>query len=67
MNAPISPAFLTRPQLAARWGVSRTTLYRMQADGHLPPPVRLGRGTPRWPIAEVERIERLAAEDRGQP
>lgn len=57
--------YLTRAQLAARWGLSRATLYRMQADGHLPPPVRLGRGAPRFPLSEIERIERRAAEDRG--
>jgi predicted DNA-binding transcriptional regulator AlpA len=57
--------YVTRSQLCARWGLSRATIYRMQADGHLPRPVRLGRGAPRWPIGEIERIEAQAVEDRG--
>jgi predicted DNA-binding transcriptional regulator AlpA len=37
----------------------------MEEDGYLSPPVRLGRGAPRWPISEIERIEASAAADRG--
>ena len=58
--------YLTRPDLARRWGVSRATTYRMQADGYLPKPITLGRGAPRWPISEIERIEASASADRGQ-
>jgi predicted DNA-binding transcriptional regulator AlpA len=37
---------------------------QLQADGYLRPPVRLGPGTARWPLAEVEEIEHRAAKDR---
>jgi predicted DNA-binding transcriptional regulator AlpA len=57
-------AYLGRAALCARWGISRATSYRLQAEGYLRPPVRLGPGTARWPLAEVEALERRASEDR---
>lgn len=56
--------FITRPELAARWGVSRSTTYQMQRGGHLPPPVKMAHATPRWPLSEIEAIEQRAAADR---
>jgi len=61
----VEAVYLTRPQLCRRWSISRSTSYRMEEDGYLSPPVRLGRGAPRWPISEIERIEASAAADRG--
>jgi predicted DNA-binding transcriptional regulator AlpA len=45
--------------------MSRATLYRYQRDGYLPAPVRIGPGILRWPLAEIEAIERRLAADRG--
>jgi predicted DNA-binding transcriptional regulator AlpA len=61
----VAPAFIGRPDLCARWGISRSTSYELQATGYLPPPVRLGGGVLRWSLLEIERIETTAAEDRG--
>jgi predicted DNA-binding transcriptional regulator AlpA len=58
-------AYLTRDQLCQRWDISRATSYRYEQLGYLPKPVRLGPGAARWPLSEVEAIERRAAEDRG--
>jgi predicted DNA-binding transcriptional regulator AlpA len=66
VSAPAdAPVFLTRAQLARRWGISRSTSYAMQRGGYLPKPVRLGGGSPRWPLAEIIRIEEQALADRG--
>ena len=58
-------AYLSRDEICERWGISRATSYNYQRDGYLPKPVRLGPGSARWPIAEIERIETAAATDRG--
>lgn len=57
--------YITRGELCRRWNVSRATSYRLQAQGYLRPPVKLGPGLARWPIAEIQEIERRAAADRG--
>ncbi|ABS25289.1 AlpA family transcriptional regulator [Anaeromyxobacter sp. Fw109-5] len=56
--------YLTRADVCRRWNISRATSYRMQADGYLRPPVKLGPGIARWSLAEIEEIEARAAEDR---
>jgi predicted DNA-binding transcriptional regulator AlpA len=60
-----APAYLTRGQLCTRWNVSRATTYRMQRDGYLKPPIRIGPGTARFPVVEIEAVEEQAAADRG--
>ena len=62
----VAAAFLTRGELCARWGISRATSYRMQRDGYLRPPVKFGPNVPRFPLAEIEKIEASASADRGQ-
>lgn len=62
--AVVGALYLTREKLCRRWGISRSTSYRYEREGHLPQPVKLGPGAPRWPLAEIEALERRAAEDR---
>jgi predicted DNA-binding transcriptional regulator AlpA len=65
VESPRDPrAYLTRDGLCERWGISRATSYRLEADGYLARPVRFGRGIARWALVEIEAIERRAAEDR---
>jgi len=59
------PLYITAEQLCGRWEISRATLYRYRRTGYLPPPIRIGIGALRWPIAEIEAIEQRAAADRG--
>jgi predicted DNA-binding transcriptional regulator AlpA len=62
--AAAAVAFLSRDEICRRWGISRATSYRYSREGFLPKPVRLGPGAARWPLAEIEALERRAAEDR---
>ena len=51
-----SVPWVLRPQdLAARLGVSLSTVHRWVRNGALPPPRRLGGGTKGWPTDEVWR------------
>jgi prophage regulatory protein len=55
--------FLTDSDLAARYGISRATVWRWTSAGRLPPPIRLGEATTRWPLEGVLQYEqKLAAE-----
>jgi predicted DNA-binding transcriptional regulator AlpA len=51
--------WLADKQLAARYSVSRTTIWRWVEDGILPPPVQISPGTTRW---NGEAIDQLDAE-----
>jgi predicted DNA-binding transcriptional regulator AlpA len=62
---PKNPPLVSRGELCAELGISRPTSYRYQAEGYLPPPLRLGPGVVRWRRADIDALlERLAA-DRG--
>jgi predicted DNA-binding transcriptional regulator AlpA len=65
-GAAAAELYLTRADLCRRWRISRATSYRMQANGYLRPPVKLGPGITRWSLAEIEEIEARAAEDRAE-
>lgn len=51
-------------QLAARYSVSRSTIWRWVHRGILPTPVHLSAGCTRWPLDEIER--RDAERDAGR-
>lgn len=56
-------SFISDAQLAARYGVSRNTVWRWtreQAD--FPKPVKLTPGCTRWRMSDVERWETSRAE-----
>lgn len=59
------PGYISRSELCRRLGISRATSYRLERDGFLPRPVRIGPRTTRWPVVELEIFERRLAEDRG--
>ena len=40
---------LRRPEVEARTGLSRSTLYAMMAEGAFPKPVQLGKRAVGWP------------------
>ncbi len=63
--ATTAPTYITRGELCRRWHISRATSYRYERDGYLPAPVRLGPAVARWPLAEIERLEARASQDRG--
>ena len=50
--------FLSDVQVAARYAVSRATVWRWSRATEFPGPVRLGPGTTRWRLSELEDWER---------
>lgn len=55
--------FLTSRQVAARLGVSRTTVYEMVAKGVIEPPVKF-LASARWPADEVAALEQRVRDAR---
>lgn len=49
--------FVTDRQLAARYAVSRASIWRWVSSGQLPQPIHLASGTTRWNLEDVERHE----------
>ena len=61
-----SPTILRRPQVEARVGLRRSTLYQRIAEGTFPAPVRLGSRAVGWLEHEItEWLTRRIAETRG--
>lgn len=62
--APLSElaTHATDLQLAARYGVNRSTVWRWTQHGKFPQPVKLSAGCTRWKLAEVEAWERSRGE-----
>ncbi|MCC6144814.1 MAG: AlpA family phage regulatory protein [Candidatus Hydrogenedentes bacterium] len=50
--------FLTVEQVASRFGVSTDTIWRWKRNGAFPKAVRVGPGTTRWRLADIEEHER---------
>ena len=44
---------LRRSEVEARTGLSRSTIYKLMADGGFPRPARLTPGAVRWPEAAI--------------
>lgn len=58
--------YLRARDLCERFGISKSTLYKMLGEGHLPRPIRVS-GVVRWPLAEIEGFEaRLLADRRSR-
>ncbi len=64
-KAVSASGYISRSELCRLLGISRATSYRLEREGFLPRPVRIGPKTTRWPISELEVFERRLAEDRG--
>lgn len=52
------PAYLTVEQVAGRFGVSTDTIWRWKRNGSFPRAVRIGPGTTRWRLVDIEEHER---------
>lgn len=48
-------------QLAKRYDVSRSTIWRWAAEGIIPKPRKLSPGCTRWKLADLEQFEQEAA------
>ena len=57
MHTP-SAEYLSDRAIAARFSISRSTVWRWVRSGSLPPPIRMGAATTRWRLSDI-----LAAEE----
>ena len=49
----MSDRILRRPEVEARTGLSRSTLYFMISEGEFPKPVKIGRRAVGWPESRI--------------
>jgi prophage regulatory protein len=49
-----APTIVRRPQVEARVGLRRSTIYQRMADGDFPRPVRLGGRAVGWLSTEID-------------
>lgn len=61
--------YLSDQEIARRFGICRTSVWRWLAKSQLPAPVRLGPNTTRWRLADIEAFEaqRLASSTGTSP
>lgn len=52
-----TPTYLTDKQVAARFGVDKSTIWRWAERGTFPKPVKLSPGCTRWRLHDVEAWE----------
>lgn len=57
MNSPSENLYLSADQVAARFGVSKDTIWRWKRGGDFPAAVKLGGTTTRWRLGDIEEWE----------
>jgi predicted DNA-binding transcriptional regulator AlpA len=57
---PLPPGWITREQLAARYGMSVSNIDKMTISGRLPAPYQFGSRCILFALAEIEAHERAA-------
>ena len=57
MNIPAQNHYLSVDQVAARFSVSKDTIWRWRRNGDFPAPRKLGGNTSRWRLSEIEEWE----------
>jgi prophage regulatory protein len=61
MTAHANTLYLSVDQVAARFGVSKDSIWRWKREGDFPAAVKLGGTTTRWRLSDIEDWEgRLA-------
>lgn len=59
----MATTYLSDIQLAARYGVHRSTPWRwVQADPTFPQPIKLSPGCTRWKLSEIEAWDALKSQ-----
>ena len=64
-ESSVIPILLDAEQVGLQLGVSRSTIYRLDAEGRLPQPVHLGRLT-RWRREELAQWVQAGCPSRGR-
>ena len=58
LDRPVSsPGLLTVDQVADRYGVGVSTVWKWQGTGHIPPAKRMGERMRRWLLADLIKWE----------
>lgn len=57
MNAVPACIYLSVEQVAARYNVSKDTIWRWRRDGDFPKPIKLGGKTSRWRSSDIDAWE----------
>lgn len=57
MNTSSKTLYLSVDQVAARFGVSKDTIWRWKREGAFPTAVKLGGTTTRWRLSDIEEWE----------
>ena len=57
MDASESELYLNDRAVALRYGISRSSVWRLAAQGHLPSPKRLAERITRWSIQDLRAHE----------
>lgn len=56
-HATPSRRYARDTEIAARYGISRNSVWRWAKEGRLPSTVKLGPGVTRWRLADIEQWE----------
>lgn len=54
--------FLRDTEIARRYSISRPTVWRWIKEGKFPKPIRLGSGSSRWKLDDLESWEQTQAQ-----
>lgn len=58
MNNTTTP-FLKDIEVAIRYNISRSTIWRWVKNGQFPQPIKIGEGSTRWCLGDLEVWEQL--------
>lgn len=57
MNANHTETYLSVEDVAARYDVSKDTIWRWRREGDFPKPIKLGPRITRWRLSDLEKHE----------
>lgn len=52
-------------EVAERYGISRSSVWRWRKKGKIPEPIKFGEDSTRWSLSELEAWEQILASRRG--
>jgi prophage regulatory protein len=58
VSGAVAKRYLTVKELATRWGVGVSTIWRWAHEARIPSPIAIGPRATRWEISDIETYER---------
>lgn len=58
VSGAVAKRYLTVKELAIRWGVGVSTIWRWAHEARIPSPIAIGPRATRWEISDIETYER---------